>query len=99
MSVDVWQTYLEQLVKDWGTGEMMKAVAPSQATNPATVAQFAKFERLSSSPGAFRTILSLNRQIDVTSILPTLQVPTLVLHRQTDARVAVALGRNRSKIH
>jgi pimeloyl-ACP methyl ester carboxylesterase len=93
MSEDVWQTRLDGIVRDWGTGEMMKVVAPSQATNPGTVAQFAKFERLSSSPGAFRTILSLNRRIDVTSILPTLQVPTLVLHRQTDARVAVALGR------
>ncbi len=35
----------------------------------------------------------MNRQIDVTSILPTVRVPTLVLHRQTDAQVPVALGR------
>ena len=31
--------------------------------------------------------------IDVTSILPTVRVPTLVLHRQTDALVPVAAGR------
>lgn len=93
ISEEVWQTGLEQAVKNWGTGEMMKVVAPSQIASAATVAQFAKFERLSSSPGAFRTIMLLNRQIDVTSILPTLQVPTLVLHRQTDARVPAALGR------
>ena len=43
MSDEVWQTRLEKLVKDWGSGEMMKAVAPSQIASPATVAQFAKF--------------------------------------------------------
>ncbi len=93
MSVDAWETRITQLVKNLGSGEMMKNVVPSQATDQNAVAQFAKFERLSSSPGAFKTILSLNRQIDVTSILPTVQVPALVLHRQTDAQVAVALGR------
>jgi class 3 adenylate cyclase len=93
MSAEAWEAASTELVKRFGNGEMMKVVAPSQATDQKTVVQFAKFERLSSSPGAFRTILSLNRQIDVTSILPAVQVPTLVLHRQTDARVAVALGR------
>ena len=53
-----------------------------------------KFERLSSSPGAIRTLLELNSQIDVTSILQAVQVPTLVLHRKTDAVVPVALGRS-----
>jgi class 3 adenylate cyclase len=93
MSADAWEANITQRVKNWGSGEMVKAVVPSQAPDQNTVAQFAKFERLSSSPGAFRTILSLNRQIDVTSILPTVRVPSLVLHRRTDAVVAVALGR------
>jgi class 3 adenylate cyclase len=93
MSPDVWESRIVQLVKNLGSGEIMKNVVPSQAKDQNIVVQFAKFERLSSSPGAFRTILSLNRQIDVTSILPTLQIPSLVLHRQTDAQVAVALGR------
>ena len=53
-----------------------------------------KFERLSSSPGAIRTFLELNSQIDVTSILQAVQVPTLVLHRKTDAVVPVTLGRS-----
>lgn len=93
MPEDVWQTRLEQIVRNFGTGEMIKTIVPSQAGDPEAIGQFAKFERLSSSPGALRTILSLNRQIDVSSILPTLQVPTLVLHRRTDAQVSVALGR------
>ena len=94
MPADVWDASLVERIKNWGTGEMMKMVAPSQATSPDAIAQFGKFQRLSSTPGAFKTILTLNRQIDVTSILPTVRVPTLVLHRQTDAQVAVAHGRN-----
>ena len=90
---DVWQSRLEQILKNWGTGETIKTVAPSESAKPGAIEQFAKFERLSSSPGAFRTIMQLNRKIDVTSILPTLRVPTLVLHSKTDIQVPVELGR------
>jgi class 3 adenylate cyclase len=34
----------------------------------------------------------LNSQIDIRSILPTVRVPTLVLHRATDAMIPVQLG-------
>jgi class 3 adenylate cyclase len=88
----------EQIILDrmkfWGTGRMIKGVIASKATNQDAVAQFAKFERLSASPGAFKAIQLLNLQIDVRSILPTVRVPTLVLHRATDALVAVQKGRD-----
>ena len=50
-------------------------------------------ERLCSTPGGIRTILQLNAQIDVTSVLPTIRVPTLVLHRLPDIVVPIDLGR------
>jgi class 3 adenylate cyclase len=93
MPEGVWQSHVEQTLKNWGTGEAIRNLAPSQARNPEAVAQFAKYERLSSSPGALRTVLHIHREIDVTSILPTVRVPTLVLHNHTDAQVPVALGR------
>ena len=85
---------LAQRIKLWGTGAMIKTVSPSQATNPDIVAQVAKFERLSASPGAIKAISLLNAQIDVRSILPTVQVPTLVLHRRGDIQVPIELGRD-----
>jgi pimeloyl-ACP methyl ester carboxylesterase len=88
----------EQIILDrmkfWGTGGMIKGVIASMATSQDAVAQFAKFERLSASPGAFKAIQLLNLQIDVRSILPTVRVPTLVLHRATDALVPVQKGRD-----
>lgn len=92
-SNDAWEARLEQIVDNWGAGELIKRVAPSEAGKPAAITQFGKFERFGSSPGALRTLLQLNRQIDVTAILPTLQVPTLVLHSKTDLQVPVELAR------
>jgi Adenylate and Guanylate cyclase catalytic domain/TAP-like protein len=85
---------IAQRVKLWGTGAMIKTAWPSQAMNPDAIAQFAKFERLSASPGAIKAISLLNAQIDVRSILPSVQAPTLVLHVRGDAQVPVELGRN-----
>jgi class 3 adenylate cyclase len=84
---------IAQRLKLWGTGEMIKTLSPSQATNQNAIIQFAKLQRLSASPGAIKAISFLNAQIDVRSILPTVQVPTLVLHRGGDAQVPVELGR------
>jgi class 3 adenylate cyclase len=93
LSDEAWKVRLEQIVKQWGGGEMLKTIAPGEAGKRAAVAQFGRYERLASSPGALRTILQLNRQIDVTAILPTLRVPTLVLHSKADLQVPVELGR------
>jgi pimeloyl-ACP methyl ester carboxylesterase len=82
-----------QRAKLWGTGAMIKTLAPSVAADPDAVAQVAKFERLSASPGAVKSFALLNARIDVSSILPTVRVPTLVLHRKTDAQVPIGLGR------
>ena len=84
---------IERLVKVWGTGIMIKSALPSLAENPEAVALIAKFERLSTSPGALRSLMQMNAQIDVRSILPSVRVPTLVLHRRTDALVPVEQGR------
>jgi class 3 adenylate cyclase len=79
------------IVKAWGTGETMKMVIPSQTSQEA-IALFAKAERFAASPGAIRTIALLNAEIDVRSILPSVQVPTLILHRTDDARVSIKAG-------
>jgi class 3 adenylate cyclase len=81
-------------IRHWGNGGLIKGVMPSRAENQDAVNQFAKFERLSASPGAYKAIVLLNLLIDVRAILPTVRVPTLVLHRRTDALVSVEWGRD-----
>ncbi len=85
---------ITQRVKSWGTGAMIKTVIAQQAANPDAVSQFGKLERNAASPGAFRAIMLLNAQIDVRPVLANVRVPTLVLHRRTDALIPVELGRS-----
>jgi len=84
--------WILERVKAWGTGAMINAVMPSMAGNPDAVAQFAKWERLSASPGAIKALLQMNALIDVRSVCPFVRVPTLVLHRQTDALISTERG-------
>jgi pimeloyl-ACP methyl ester carboxylesterase len=84
---------IARLVANWGRGALIHTVLSSQAANPEAVSQFGKLERLSASPGAVKAIMLLNTQIDVRPILPSVRVPTLVLHRRTDIQVPVELGR------
>lgn len=89
-----WEERIARRVKVWGTGDLIKIIWPSRAMNQDAINLIAKFERLSASPGAVKAIMLLNAQINVKPILPTVQVPTLVLHRRGDAMVPVELGRS-----
>ncbi len=82
-----------QRFKLWGTGVMARALIPDHLDDRDAVNRIAKFERLSASPGTFKAYMALVARIDVMSILPAIRVPTLVLHRRTDALIPVALGR------
>ena len=82
-----------RLVKNYGTGAFIKALMPSRANDPVLVSQFAKLERLSASPGAFKALLQQNALIDVRPILANVRVPTLVLHCLKDRLVPVENGR------
>lgn len=81
-------------VRLWGTGAMIKQLIPDQAADPEAVAQFAKFQRLSASPGTYKAFGLLNILIDIRPILPSVRVPTLVLHRRSDTLVPIEHGRN-----
>ena len=77
----------------WGTGQVLSFFFPSVAGDPATVELFARYERNSASPQAMVDILEMLSSIDVRPILPTISVPTLVVHSQDDGVVAVECGR------
>ena len=92
-SDEAFAASLESRVAAWGTGQSMKDVVGARDENERQMALLGRYERLSSSPGAFRTILLMNRRIDVRSILPSVRIPTLVLHSRADAVVPATEGR------
>jgi class 3 adenylate cyclase/pimeloyl-ACP methyl ester carboxylesterase len=85
---------LEYLESHWGRGAMyVEDFVPSLADDSRYVEWFAKLERLAASPGAAVALARQTMQIDVRNILPSIRVPTLVLHRREDRAVPVATGR------
>jgi class 3 adenylate cyclase/pimeloyl-ACP methyl ester carboxylesterase len=90
---EAFEAFVTATVAAWGTGQLMKRVTGTHDGNEREIALLGKLERLSCSPGAIKTLLLMNRRIDITSILPSVRVPALVLHSRADAMVPVAEGR------
>jgi class 3 adenylate cyclase len=63
---------------------MVELFAPSLVGDPRVTEFTARMERSAASPGMVRKIFEMFLDIDVRAVLPTIHVPTLVLHRHGD---------------
>ena len=77
----------------WGTGRQLEVTAPEAADDPYDLELFARIERFAASPGVARAFFRMIGELDVRDVLPTVRVPTLVLHRTGDRWVRVEHGR------
>jgi class 3 adenylate cyclase len=82
---------IEELERNWGDRMDLDRLAPSE--DEAFKGRMATYFRRSASPGAAAALLRMNSQIDVRDVLPSIQAPTLVLHRADDRDVKAAEGR------
>jgi pimeloyl-ACP methyl ester carboxylesterase len=71
----------------WGTGESLPLFAPTSEGDVAFQEWWGRFERLGADPGAAINLMRMNSQIDITDILPSIHVPTLVIHRAEDTTI------------
>jgi class 3 adenylate cyclase len=78
---------------NWGQGMLRFILAPSVADDQRIARWFARLERLGASPGAAIALWRMNSEIDVRDVLPSIRVPTLVLHRRGDTNLPVEVGR------
>ncbi len=78
---------MEFLADTWGTGARLDGLAPSEADDPEFRAWYAKLERLAASPNQIRILQKLIGEYDVRSVLPSIRVPTLVMHRRDDSLI------------
>ncbi|HSS62303.1 MAG TPA: alpha/beta fold hydrolase [Candidatus Limnocylindrales bacterium] len=79
--------------ESWGTGFGMDRYAPSQLDNPEVAAWWGTFTQMSASPGDAADLLRMNLLIDIRGILPTIRVPTLIIHARDDKVAPVQAGR------
>jgi len=93
MTREALDRFLAQLVAHWGEGILLRLNAPSRRDDPVFLQWFARLERAAASPGSVRALMEANYEIDVRHLLPTIQAPTLILHRAGDKLVPVNMGR------
>jgi len=79
--------------RDWGGEVDMSDLAPSLAHDDGFRRRLSTYLRLSSSPGAALALARMNTEIDVRNILPSVRVPTLILHRTGDRDANIEEGR------
>ena len=68
----------------WGSREFQHVINPDMSWNEEIRATCARQERLAASPGTVALMMALVTELDVRAILPTIRVPTLVLHHADD---------------
>ena len=99
-SSDDWQRYLQELGEGWGKRDYIESIlrwaAPSAYDDPHVREWFVSYQRLAVSPSAVVAIESIWRDIDLRAVLPSIAVPTLVLHRTGDGIESVDAGRSLS---
>jgi class 3 adenylate cyclase len=68
----------------WGTGEWEHACCPDMPWNEEIRTTWARQERLAASPRTVALMMPLIAEADVRALLPTVRVPTLVVHHSDD---------------
>jgi class 3 adenylate cyclase len=79
-------------IAGWGTGEHERVLNPDMPWNEEVRAEWARMERMAASPGTVALMLPLVANADVRTLLPTVRVPTLVLHHANDTIIPSAHG-------
>ena len=83
----------EAIEQGFGAGWSADILVPTLAADPAFRRWWARCERLSTSPAALKAYWKEIVARDIRSVLPSLRVPTLVIHRRGDRYAPVEHGR------
>jgi class 3 adenylate cyclase len=90
------EAWMQLVESHWGTEAFWADnayVSPHVRSDPGLVRAWARYARLSASRGAALAIARMQRETDVSAVLPTVMVPTLVMHRTNDTAEPVEQAR------
>ena len=97
-SVEEWDDYLSDLASGWGTDAYAKRIfawlVPSARDDAEQFTWWRAMMRLSATPSSMSALEAIWAELDIRPVLPTIQAPTLVLHRVGDPVEAVEAGRD-----
>jgi class 3 adenylate cyclase len=77
----------------YGTGEFQHLLNPDMPWNEEIRATWGRLERLAASPATVAFMFPLAIDVDVRAVLPTIRVPTLVIHHSDDLNIVPARGK------
>jgi class 3 adenylate cyclase len=83
----------DAVLDGWGDGVLLEAFAPSYVEDESVREIWGTFQRVGASPTMGVATLRALLSIDVRDILPSVRVPTLLLHRSGDRAIPVAGSR------
>jgi DNA-binding winged helix-turn-helix (wHTH) protein/pimeloyl-ACP methyl ester carboxylesterase len=87
------QHFFEEIRAHWGGPVGIEERAPTMADDTQFREWWATYLRMGASPGAALALTQMNAEIDVRHVLPSIHVPTLVIHRTEDQCLKVDEGR------
>ena len=87
------QHFFQEMQEQWGGPVGLEERAPSMAADPQFREWWAAYLRMGASPGAALALTQMNAEIDVRQVLPSIRVPSLVVHRLGDMCLKVEEGR------
>ena len=87
------QHFFEEMREQWGGPVGVEERAPSVANDPKFRDWWATYLRMGASPGAAVALTQMNAEVDVRRVLPTIRVPSLVIHRTGDLLLNIDEGR------
>jgi class 3 adenylate cyclase len=97
-SEEMWTSYMQDMASGWGTRAYAEKVVPwfcpSLAGDEQAISWWARYMRQAASPNSAVAIERMWHEIDVRPVLPSIRVPTLVIHRVDDAIENVEAGRD-----
>ncbi len=85
--------FFEVMRNEWGGPVGIDERAPSVANDPKFRDWWATYLRMGASPGAAVALTQMNAEIDVRNVLPSIRVPSLIIHRTDDQCLKVEEGR------
>jgi pimeloyl-ACP methyl ester carboxylesterase/DNA-binding winged helix-turn-helix (wHTH) protein len=87
------EEFLHAIINEWGGPVGIDERAPSRALDPEFRSWWAAYLRMGASPGAAVALTRMNAEVDIRSVLPTITVPSLVIHRTGDRLLKIEEGR------
>ncbi len=87
------KAFIDELEGAWGTPFAIDDRAPTQIDNERFRQWWARYLRMSASPAAAAALTRANYEIDIRHILPSIRVPTLILHTKRDRVMEPCHGR------